>query len=152
MSWKVSYRLAAPLVVKTPVDGYPTLGLRFKYDGEGNLSWVEHTFETGGSDDEVYTESERRSRFLWEYLQFRSGVPIVRAQETRALVEQVANQPRVRSGRIALAAAGEDVLPVEWITESGGLQRLAHENLMTLWFHFANQAKITKSDAEAIRL
>jgi hypothetical protein len=151
MLWKVSYRLAAPLAVKASVDGYRSLGLRFTYDGDGKLSWVEHTLETDVSETEVYDESERRLGFLWEYLHFRSGLPVTRAQETRELVEQPASQSRIRSGRIVMSAGAEVVLPVEWIIEDG-LGRLAREHLMTLWLHFANQAKMTKSAAEAIRL
>jgi hypothetical protein len=151
MLWKVSYRLAAPLAVTTTVDGYPSLGLRFTYNGDGRLSWIEHTFETDVSEAEVYDKSERHLGFLWEYLHFRSGLPVIRAQETRELVEQPSGQPRIRSGRIVMSAGFEVVLRIEWITE-GGLERLAREHLVTLWLHFANQAKMTTSDAEAIRL
>jgi hypothetical protein len=151
MLWKVSYRLAAPLAVTASVDGYPNLGLKFTYDGDGKLSWIEHTFDTDVSEPEVYDESDRRLGFLWEYLHFRSGLPVMKAQQTRELVEQAAGQRRTGSGRIVLPRGFEVILPVEWIREEG-LERLAREHLMVLWLHFANQAKMTKSDAEAIRL
>jgi hypothetical protein len=151
MLWKVSYRLAAPLAVTTSVGGYPSLGLRFVYDGDDKLSWVEHVFETDVPEEDIYAESDRRLRFLWEYLHFRSGLPVVKAQETRELVEQPSDRPRRRSGRIVLSAGAEVVLPVEWVAENA-LGRLVREPLTTLWLHFANEAKMTKSNAEAIRL
>jgi hypothetical protein len=152
MLWKVSYRLAAPLAVATSVEGSPSLGLRFVYDGDGKLSWIEHVFETDVPEEEdIYAESDRRLRFLWEYLHFRSGLPVVKAQETRELLEQPLDSPRRRTGRIVLSAAAEVELPVEWVSEKT-LRAISSDQLLVLWLHFANQAKMTKSDVEAIRL
>ncbi len=151
MLWKANYRLAAPLAVTTSVEGYPSLGLGFVYDGNGRLSWIEHVFETDVPEEDIYAESDRRLRFLWEYLHFCSGLPVVKAQETRELVEQPPDGPRRRSGRIVLSAAGEVELPVQWVPEET-LRAISSDQLLVLWLHFANQAKMTKSDAEAIRL
>jgi hypothetical protein len=148
--WKVTYVLAWPAKVASPIRGYPTLKVEFVYDADGNLTSLVHEVEVGdlASAHDVQGESEARLRVLWAALNYRSGVhPSIRAR-TAQQITQTGSFAGVAQGASRLAVIATLVRPIVFPSERAVTDSLS---MVGPYLDFVNGARDATDPAQALR-
>ncbi len=147
MSWRVTYVFAPGLAVANPIAGYPSLGIAFDYDSEGNLIGLRHILELASPDPTAAKRtSEIATRTLFEAIEFLYGLP-PHIVTTRA--EDLNSSAGVKTGFISIPSNAAIVAPIVFPSE---VALASAPTRLAVRLHLLNLARNSATDAIAVYL
>ena len=150
--WKITYTLVDPLVTDGKPSGYTSLGVAFTYDESGKLAKVEHVLDLSGGETQpvaVKAESRKRLTLMWDAFSFRVGIPI----NPSVQAEEIPTTCDTGTG-LAFGASLDFMCDAVFVSPLRMPDEAALANVQDrrgVWLHFANYARDTRSEADALR-